>query len=136
MDRILIGTAAGGLALYLLYLIQTGESPKVVQRVVSTIPAPRTDSTKEPAMSGSASSIVTAVANTGIDPHVDARPTELGGDLASTGTELPQVTQQSLDLTPLRDEEPIVNERTWADFTPESDLELAILNDPDNPFGD
>ena len=99
MERVLIGTAAGGLALYLIYLLQKGEDPKVIQRVTSTVPAPKRDPKIEPKMSGSASSIVTAIANSGLDPQLDARPTDLGGDSASTGTRQPEATHKTLEQT-------------------------------------
>lgn len=101
MERVLLTTAAGGLALYLFYLLQEGQQPKVVERVVSTVPAPVIDKKVEPKMSGSASSVVTAVANSGINPHLESRPAALGGDSASTGADQAPATQSTLDKTPI-----------------------------------
>lgn len=89
-------TAAGSLALYLTYLLIHGQSPKVKQRVTSTIPAAVQDA-DEPRASGSVSSLVTAVAASGNDPHIEDRPRELGGDAANTGTDRESVTTGSLE---------------------------------------
>jgi len=96
MQRALVLTAAGGLTLYLTYLLVHGETPRVVQRVVSTVPRPKQDATLQPRTSGSASSIVSAIARSGQDPHFTDRPTKLGGDAANTGTKQEHPTARSL----------------------------------------
>jgi hypothetical protein len=101
MERVVITTVAGAGTLYLLYLLMKGTSPKVTQRAVSTVPKPVTDPKIEPRPSGSASSVVKLIASSDINPQLDSRPTELGGDLASTGAETLTQTTTSLDTDPV-----------------------------------
>ena len=97
MERALVLTAAGGLSLYLTYLLIHGEQPRVAQRIISTVPRPKQDNMKEPVTSGSASSIVAAIAQAAQDPHLMDRPVALGGDAANTGTDREHPTAGSLE---------------------------------------
>lgn len=111
MERALLLTAIGGASLYTVYLLVQGSGPKPVPIVgkaefggmyngkfqAGSNRAPRTDSSKEPRPSGSASSVVTALASAVGDPTTTGRATELGGVAASTGDKHPPVTYGSLE---------------------------------------
>ena len=60
--------------------------PARVQQVASTVQAKVTDTRVEPPMSGTYSSVVTALASAVMDPMLLDRPAALGGDRAPTGT--------------------------------------------------
>ena len=97
MQRALLIGATGSVILFSAYMLIHGEAPRVVERASTTVPAPITDSSMEPAVSGSVSSITRAIAQDGNDPHLADRPVALGGDRANTGQEQDPVTFKSLE---------------------------------------
>ena len=113
MERALILTAVGGVSLYLISLLVSGSGYKPVPAVSqvdfggeytgsfapvsSSTRLPISDPSKEPRPSGSASSIVTALASAVGDPTTTGRATELGGDAASTGDQHPPTTHGSME---------------------------------------
>lgn len=101
MERAVVIAVSGGALLYMLYLATTGESPRVVERVLSSIPAPISDPKMQPRVSGSASSLVQAAANSVMDPTIAGRVQALGGDAAATGAQQPSVSSKSLEVAPL-----------------------------------
>ena len=100
MASAILFAAIGGSALWLWYLLVHGETPAPVQRLSSTVPSKIRDTTKQPRVSGSGTSVMAAIASSGNDPSLIDRPAALGGDHSSTGHVVGKLSSKSMELPP------------------------------------